>query len=365
MSMPVIIGHRVLDLHAGVHLDEVELAVLVEELEGPGAAVADLAARFGATLADALAGRGVDARCRCLLDHLLVATLHRAVGEHLELDVARVAEELLHVDDVAAERRRRLAAGQRDGVEQGGMGVHHAHAATTAARRGLDQHRVADLLGEIAVDLVVVAERATGARYARHACLAHGTDRGDLVAHQTDGVGARADEGEAAAFDLLGEIGVLGQEAVAGVDGVGVGHLGRADDRRDVEVARGGGGRADADRLVGEQHVLEVAVGGRVDRNGADAELMAGAQDAQRDFAAVGNDELVEHGGGAAQLMTNSGSPYSTGSPFSTRIALTTPARSASIWFIIFIASMMHSVSPALTSCPTSTNDFVSGPEAR
>src|SRR5258708_21940964 len=44
------LGHRVLDLDARVHLDEVELVVLVEELEGPGAAVADLAAGFPATL---------------------------------------------------------------------------------------------------------------------------------------------------------------------------------------------------------------------------------------------------------------------------------------------------------------------------
>jgi hypothetical protein len=47
------LGHRVLDLHPRVHLDEVELAVLVEEFEGAGAAVADLAAGFGAAFADA------------------------------------------------------------------------------------------------------------------------------------------------------------------------------------------------------------------------------------------------------------------------------------------------------------------------
>lgn len=42
-----------------------------------------------------------------------------------------------------------------------------------------------------------------------------------------------------------------------------------------------------------------------------------------------------------------SGSPNSTGVPFSTRISLTVPDFSASISFISFIASMMHSVSPA------------------
>ena len=46
------LGHRMLDLDARVHLDEVELAVLVQELERAGAAVADLAAGLGAALAD-------------------------------------------------------------------------------------------------------------------------------------------------------------------------------------------------------------------------------------------------------------------------------------------------------------------------
>ena len=47
------LGDRVLDLHARVHLDEEELVVLVQELEGAGAAIADLAAGLGAALADA------------------------------------------------------------------------------------------------------------------------------------------------------------------------------------------------------------------------------------------------------------------------------------------------------------------------
>ena len=47
------LGHRVLDLHARVHLDEVELVVLVQELERARAAVVDLAAGLGAALADA------------------------------------------------------------------------------------------------------------------------------------------------------------------------------------------------------------------------------------------------------------------------------------------------------------------------
>src|SRR5690606_18109333 len=93
------LGDRVLDLDAGVHLDEVEATVLVQELERAGAAVPDPDAGLGADLADLRALLGGDARRRGLLDHLLVATLHRtvalaqvdrialAVGEHLDLHV--------------------------------------------------------------------------------------------------------------------------------------------------------------------------------------------------------------------------------------------------------------------------------------
>ena len=64
---------------------------------------------------------------------------------------------------------------------------------------------------------------------------------------------------------------------------------------------------------------FEVAVGLGVHGDGLDAEFAAGAQDAQRDLAAVGDDDLLEH---ARRLssMTNSGWPNSTGWPFSTRI---------------------------------------------
>ena len=45
------LGDRMLDLDARIHLDEVELAVLVEELERAGAAIADRAAGLDAALA--------------------------------------------------------------------------------------------------------------------------------------------------------------------------------------------------------------------------------------------------------------------------------------------------------------------------
>src|SRR5215472_9082311 len=59
------------------------------------------------------------------------------------------------------------------------------------------------------------------------------------------------------------------------------------------------------------------------------------------------------------------GWPYSTACAFSQRILTMRPATSASISFIIFIASMIHSVWPLRTALPSSTYGGASGDEAR
>ena len=102
------------------------------------------------------------------------------------------------------------------------------------------------------------------------------------ISRMTSGGGP--DEDEAAALHALGEVGIFGQEAVARVDGYGIGDLGGADDGGHVEVALRRGRRPDADGFVGEQHVLLAGVGGRVHGHGLDAEFPAGALDAQRDL---------------------------------------------------------------------------------
>jgi hypothetical protein len=97
-------------------------------------------------------------------------------------------------------------------------------------------------------------------------------------------------------------VSVLGQEAVARVDRVGLRDLRRADQRGHVEVALLGRRRPDADRLVGEEHVLEVAVGLRIDGHGLDAHLAARAQDAQRDLAAIGDQDFLDLSHGADRV---------------------------------------------------------------
>ncbi|MHC2437702.1 hypothetical protein ACVMB0_005077 [Bradyrhizobium sp. USDA 4451] len=128
-----------------------------------------------------------------------------------------------------------------------------------------------------------------------------------------------------------------------------------------------------------------IGIGGGMHRDGCDAEFLAGAQHAKRDLAAIGYEDLVEHGASGERVanggwrmvtrhsirhwpfaigvysMITSGSPNSTGWPSSTRICVTVPARGDGIWFIVFIASMIRSVWPAETLVPTSMNGLAPG----
>ncbi|OIQ77151.1 hypothetical protein GALL_411650 [mine drainage metagenome] len=296
-----------LNLHAGVHLDEIELAVLVEKLESARAPIVDFLAGVGAARADALDQPARNSGSWGFFEDFLMPALHGAValsqpdrvakriGQHLDFDVPRIEEEFLHVHRRIAESRSGFAAGHADGVEQRGFGMHHAHAASAAAARGLDDDGIADGAGDAGDFARVFGQFALGAGHAGHAGTDHGLLGADLVAHQTDGLGPRADEGEAGLFDPFGEVGVFGEKAVAGVDGFGIRHLGGGNDGRHVQVALRRGRRADAHRLVGQPDVFGFAVRLGIDHHGLDAEFATGALHPEGDFPAVGDENFFEH----------------------------------------------------------------------
>ena len=119
-----------LDLDAGVHLDEVELAVLVEELDRADAEIFELAHRLRDRLADGVAGGDVERGRGAFLPDLLVAALQRAVAlaemdgvalavaEHLDLDVARALQIFFEIDRVVAEGGLGLGARGGERVRQ-------------------------------------------------------------------------------------------------------------------------------------------------------------------------------------------------------------------------------------------------------
>ena len=79
------------------------------------------------------------------------------------------------------------------------------------------------------------------------------------------------------------------------MDGVDLVLAGQGDDAGDVEVGADRlAGLADAVGLVGLEAVQGEAVFVRVDGDGADAQFVGGAKDADGDFAAVGDQQLAD-----------------------------------------------------------------------
>ena len=295
------------DLQARVHLQEEERSVLSgDELDRAGAVVADGLGEGDRLLAHRAARLLVEQRRRRLLDHLLVAALDGAfalaqvddiavlVAEHLDLDVARVDDELLDEHAVVAEARLGLRAG-RAVAFLGLLGVEgDAHALAAAAGRGLDHDGVADLGGDLDGVLGVV-DLPQVARHRRHLGFGGRLLALDLVAHGRNGLGIGADEDDAGLLQRHREGLALRQEAVARMHGLGAGGAAGLDDLVDQQVGLRGRRRADGNRLVRHLHVQAVAVGVGIDRYRLDAELACRLDDAAGDLATIGDQDLLEH----------------------------------------------------------------------
>ncbi len=181
------------------------------------------------------------------------------VQEHLHLDVAGTRQVALEVCLGAPEvggglagrglERRRGAVGLADDLQA---------LAATAVRR-LDRDRPAELLAE-GDDVVDRLDRLEGPGDRRDAGRGRGLARRDLVAHDVDRFGRRADPGDSQPADGAGEVGVLGEEPVPGVDGVGPALLEDLEDACRVEVALGRGLAAERKGLVGVTDVGRVTV---------------------------------------------------------------------------------------------------------
>src|SRR3984957_16312489 len=262
------LGHAVLDLDAGVHLDKIKLAVAGEQkFHRADVRIADDFSRAHSSLAHLLAQARSQNRARRLLDDFLMTPLNRTValakvnrvalqvGENLKLDVTHTLEIFLEVHFLRAERRLGLALRQRKKARQLVAVANDTHAFAAAAGSSLDQNRVAEAF-RIRLSLAQLGDsRALAARQNRDARALHDSSRARLVAHQPDMTCARTDEVQPRLLAGLGEVAILGQESVPWMDRVGAEGRRRTKNCWDVEIAVFSGRRADTYRLVGHPHV--------------------------------------------------------------------------------------------------------------
>ena len=138
--------------------------------------------------------------------------------------MARPLDVALAEDAIVSEGGSRLPARGCERVLELGRAANDSHAAPAAARRGLDDERIADVVG-----LPVWHDGHTG--------LAGDLLRGELVAALPQCVGRRPHERDTGSLHRLRELGALREEAVAGMDGVRRRLARGLHDRGGVEVA--------------------------------------------------------------------------------------------------------------------------------
>ena len=208
----------------------------------------------------------------------------------------RALDVALEVDRAVAERGGRLARRGMYGLDQVGGFVDAPHATAAATGGGLDQEREADSFGLVAQLLLGRRHRSaaigskmpgttgTPASAARRRAASLSPSCGERQRQRTD-------ERDAGRHARLGQGRLLGQEAVAGMDRLGTRLPGRVDDPVDAQVAIGRRRGPDADGDVGQSTVKRVGIRVGEDGDRLDPQLAAGADDAHRDLAAVGDQE--------------------------------------------------------------------------
>ena len=300
-------GHGVFHLKAGVHLEEVEILVTVDdEFDRTGRGVAHCLRQRDRLLAHRLARGLIQKRAWRLFHNLLVAALDRAftlvqvnpvamgIAEDLNFDVARLRDKLLDEDPVIAKGIGRLVLRALEALARLLIIPCDAHTLAATARRGLEHHGVADLVGDFH-RLVRIRNQAHIAGNGAHACFLGDLFRGDLVAHLFDRAHRGAYECHARSAQCFGEFGVLREETITRMHRLCAAGLHRLHHLVDDDIGLVGRGRADMDRLICHLHMQRLFVRVRIDGDSLDSHLARGLDNAAGNLAAVGDQDLVKH----------------------------------------------------------------------
>ena len=214
------------------------------------------------------------------------------IAEDLHLDVAAALDVLLDEHAAAGEVGLAQARHRLEAFVQLELVAADAQADATATGRALEHHRVADLPRRCFG--VLDGREQVRARHERHACRRRDRTRLVLEPKAPELIRRRPDEGDAARRALLGELGVLAQEAVAGMDRLRAGLLGRIEDPLRLQVALRRRRAADQHRLIGEPHMQAARVRLRVHGNRAHAHSPQRADHSTRDLSTIGDQNLIE-----------------------------------------------------------------------
>ena len=213
-----------------------------------------------------------------------------AVAEDLHLDMPGPVDPPFGIDNATAEGALGFAFCGRDRTFQFAGVANDAHTPPAAAGSRLDDQRKTDLgRGALSKAVALLRRWRQG-----HAVLRRKLARLDLVAHERNDIRRRPDEAQSSVGNGTGEISILRQEAVSRMDGCCAHRRCRLDNLRRIQVCADRRFTANLDRLVGLAHRGAGSIQVVEDHGTANAHAPERADDPAGDFAAVGDQHLVE-----------------------------------------------------------------------
>jgi hypothetical protein len=216
------------------------------------------------------------------------------VAQDLKFDVPGTLQIFLDVHVSITESGECFGTGQMKGAGEVVRIGRHAHPLPSTTSRGLDYYREAYLGGETE-RLVGILNRTRSARDDWDTDILHGASGGSFVAHDTDLLGGGAYKSDVGGDTGLGELSVLGQEAIAWMNSVSACDLRCGNYARNVEVRFTCRRRPYTDVVVGKANVQGLTVGFRVHGHGLHAQFTARPDDTQRYFAAIRYEDFLKH----------------------------------------------------------------------
>ena len=212
-----------------------------------------------------------------------------AIGQDLHLDVPRVRDLAFEIHSRLSEGGHRLARRRAPSRGQVFFPRDASHSLATTTGRRLQQHRVTDppcgvlRRGDVAQPLGALRDRDPG--------LARQLPGGGLFPERTLDRRGWPNEDQTRLADRLGEVRVLREEPVSRMDRIAPRPLRYLDQPCSVEIALARGRRPDGVCRVRGPHVQGIAVDVAIDRDRAEPEVMAGADHAKRDLAAIRDED--------------------------------------------------------------------------
>ena len=216
------------------------------------------------------------------------------VCQNLHFNMPRPENQLFQIHLPVAEAGHSLSPGAFKRLRQLLRAVHPADSPAAAAGRGFQENRITHRLGH-SPGRFHAFHRSLGAGRHRNSRLLHPRLGRRLTSRPPYGVSGGADKGQAPLGAGIGKFCVFRQKSIARMYPIAARGLGHREQGLLIQVAVRRFGRTDADGLGSQLHRQRLLIGLGIDRDGLHPQLPAGPEDAEGNFAPVGDQNPPQH----------------------------------------------------------------------